>query len=383
MRLVIGAILAGSLLTGMAQAGDYKPVRCSAAKPYAGAAQMAPDVTGAFGVPATPDSDLDTVTQQRLIEGLHKAMAATHAGAMTAAVAVPGKGRWQNAVTTDGVATDKLFFWASAGKTLTAIAVLQLVEEGKLSLVDPVSKWINGVPNGDVITVGQVLDHTSGLFSANEDLVFRKSPHRMGLDEEVSILDRHGAMFCPGENWRYSNSGYALLGVILEKVEGKPYDRIVTERVIDKLGLKHMRMVTPDDGLSDVMPLVSQTAEVAIDPRQPGAAGGVVAMAADMVVLWQTLLDGGLLKPETVRGQFRALYPMFSRPQFYGQGVMVYALPVTPGEAPATWVGHSGGAPGVKAVVAYSLKDKAFVAVAMTGDGSAEATAALLLRQLQ
>jgi D-alanyl-D-alanine carboxypeptidase len=102
-----------------------------------------------------------------------------------------------------------------------------------------------------------------------------------------------------------------------------------------------------------------------------------------MIAFWQGLLSGKLLPQSVVESQFATLYPMFGQPMFYGEGVMVYDLPVASGEAPSVWVGHSGGAPGVKAVVAYALREKAFVAVALTGDGSAEAAAALLLKQLQ
>ena len=383
MKASIVLILSAcGLFAGQATAHDYKPAHCPAAMPYEGKRAPPMDLSSGFDQAAVPEHPVDSETRQRLASALQKAMLATHATAMTVAVASPDQGQWQTSVTSVGDTTDRLFFWASAGKTLTAVAILQLAEKGRLSLSDPVSNWVGDVPNGDAITLGNLLNHTSGLFSANEDLVFNKTPHRLSLGEEVKILNRHGAMFCPGQNWRYSNSGYALLGEVLEKIEGKSYAQIVTARVLDRLGLKHMRMLTPADDLADVMAPVSQTDQPAIDPRQPGAAGGVVASAADMTTVWEALLGGRLLKLDTVRAQFAMLYPMFGQPQYYGQGVMVYVVQEPTGAAPATWLGHSGGAPGVKSVVAYSLKNKTFVAVAMTGDGSAEATAALLLRQL-
>jgi D-alanyl-D-alanine carboxypeptidase len=78
---------------------------------------------------------------------------------------------------------------------------------------------------------------------------------------------------------------------------------------------------------------------------------------------------------------FRDLYPMFGGSPYYGLGVMVYVVPQPDGKT-KLWMGHSGGAPGVNAVLAYSPSDSAFVAVALSGDGSAEATANLLLDAL-
>lgn len=379
MRWAVCGLWAGLMLAAApAGAEDYRPVTCAAAKPYAGALPQPYDIKAAFALAPVPAAELDAATAARLHTAFAFATERTKAAAIAAAVGVPGKGQWRESTVPAG----QLYAWASAGKTFTAVAILQLAEEGKLSLSDPVARWIDGVPNGQVITVRHLLTHTSGLFSANEDLVFRKAPHAMTLDEEVKIVRRHGAMFCPGENWRYSNSGYALLGAILEKVEQKPYARIIQTRIIDKLGLADMRVVTPNDRLADVAAPKSQTPEPAIDLHQPGAAGGIVASAPAMIAFWQGLLGGKLLPRSTVEHQFATLYPMFGQPMFYGEGVMVYDLPVVPGEAPSVWVGHSGGAPGVKAVVAYSLREKAFVAVALTGDGPAESTAALLLRQL-
>ncbi|MBP2157643.1 MULTISPECIES: serine hydrolase [Asticcacaulis] len=375
MRKAMGLAAVIMLAASVAHAGDYKPVVCSSVKPYAGAPRYAAPLNlGAL--PDWPEGAAPTPLAARLSATFTQARELTHAASLDAAVGTP-EGRWHQAD------SPKLYYWASAGKTFTAIAILQAAEAGKLKLEDPVSKWIDGVPNGDVITVGHLLYHTSGLFSANEDLVVRKGSRKLTLDEELKVLKRHGAMFCPGENWRYSNSGYTLLGAILEKVEGKPYARVVTEGIIDRLGLKDIRVITPDDALADIEPLVSQSQEKAIDMRVPGPAGGIAASSLSMIAVWQGLLSGRLLKPETVQDMFDAPYPMFGQPMYYGQGVMVYRPPVKPGDAPILWLGHSGGAPGVKAVVVYSPADKAFAAVALTGDGSAEATAALLLKTLQ
>ena len=116
----------------------------------------------------------------------------------------------------------------------------------------------------------------------------------------------------------------------------------------------------------------------------PGSAGPAGAMAASseaVVRLWHAVLHDQVVKRATLEKMFTDLYPMFGNPPYYGLGVMVYEVPQPNGEV-KLWLGHSGGAPGVKAVFAYSPSDHAFVAVALSGDGPAEAVANLLLNAL-
>lgn len=100
-----------------------------------------------------------------------------------------------------------------------------------------------------------------------------------------------------------------------------------------------------------------------------------------MVRFWQALLGGRLLKHQAVRGLLERLYPMFDQGTYYGRGVMLYDFS-NGKEVNSIWLGHSGGAPGSKAIVVYSTKSRAFAAVALNTDGSAEATANLLLKAL-
>ncbi|RSV54034.1 hypothetical protein, partial [Sphingomonas koreensis] len=104
--------------------------------------------------------------------------------------------------------------------------------------------------------------------------------------------------------------------------------------------------------------------------------------AEDMARGVAGLLGGKLLKQETLTAMFGQLYPMFDSGSFYGLGAMVIEVPEADGSK-SLWLGHVGGAPGASAVVAYSVGDNAIVAAALTGDGSATATANLLLKQLR
>ncbi|WP_158235420.1 serine hydrolase [Caulobacter sp. FWC2] len=359
-----------------AAAGDYKPVVCTSAVTYVGAplhVAVAPPLLA-----EVPKAGLDPEAVARLEAAFAQAKAATKAPALTAAVLIPGKGAWSR---TDSGEQPPMLFWASAGKSLVAVVVLQLVEAGKLKLEDPISKYVAGVPNGDVVTIRDLLAHTGGLFSANEDLKARAERRAHTLDEDVKIIARHGAMSCPGERWRYSNTGYALLGKAIETVDGQTWQAAVEARIIKPLGLKSLRMLVDGDKGEDVAKLVSAK-ETPIEPAWAGAAGGAVGSAEDMARVWAALLGGKLLKQETLTAMFGQLYPMFDASSFYGLGAMVIEVPEADGSK-SLWLGHLGGTPGASAVVAYWVRDQAIVAVALTGDGSATATANLLLRQLR
>jgi D-alanyl-D-alanine carboxypeptidase len=371
----MGLALVLAALPAVALAADYKPVVCKSAVTYAGPPLHAPVAPPLL--PEVPKAALDPQTVARLEAGFLRAKAATQAPTITAAILVPGKGAWER---TDSGDQPPLLFWASAGKSLVAIVVLQLVEAGKLKLEDPIGQYVAGVPNGDVVTIRDLLAHTGGLFSANEDLKARAERRAHTLDEDVKIIARHGAMSCPGERWRYSNTGYGLLGKVIETVDGRSWQDAVDARIVKPLGLKSLRMLADGDKAEDVARLVSAK-EAPIAPAWAGAAGPAVGSAGDMARVWAALLGGQLLKQDTVAAMFGKLYPMFDAGSFYGLGAMAVEVPGAGGSR-SLWLGHLGGTPGASAVVAYSVKDGAIVAAALTGDGSAAATANLLLGQV-
>ena len=215
---------------------------------------------------------------------------------MSAAVALPGQGSWSGA---QGSA-EPLYAWASAGKQAIAAVVLQLADEGRLSLSDTLARRLPDaakLPNAERITIAQLLAHTSGLYSANEVRAAQGMRGPYTQQEELDILARHGALFPPGACWRYSNSGYRLLGAIIARVTGRPWQDEIQARVIDRLGLRHMRVVTDAASLVGVAPPSTADGSPALDLAEPGAAGALLASAADMVRFEQALLDGELLSP--------------------------------------------------------------------------------------
>ncbi len=325
-------------------------------------------------ISAIPDQALPDEQGRRLSDAFAVAQHHTKPSAITVAVALEGKGLWSGAVTPSN--TSRLY-WASAGKTFTAVVIMQLAEEGKLSLDDPVSRWVRNVPNGNVATVRDLLAHTSGLFSSNEDEKARAEPRYRDPSESLEIARQHGPLFCTGAYWRYSNTGYDVLGEIVRRADGRSIDRAIDARIIQPLGLRSMIALVPGQSGQLVVPLASSK-EAPIDPSWPGAAGPIASNAEDMVRFWHALFAGKLLPDARVNEMFAQMYPMADGGTYYGLGTMIFDVP--DGDGRLLWLGHAGGTAGASAVVGYSPQDRAFFAVALTGESNAAPVANLLLK---
>ena len=291
---------------------------CLAAAPFVGLPLHAdlpanlfpsPDLSVASRAPLP--KELSALLDQKL----HDLLVQTNAPAMTAAITIPGLGRWAS---TQGLAQTlpeqpvnggTEFYWGSVAKALTAVLVLQLVEEGKLHLDDSLSRWYPQIPQAERITLAQLLNHTSGLqTNAN-------SATGLGTDtpaQQLVMLAKQPLLFCPGTNASYSNAGYMLLGLVVEAIEQKPFYQSVQHRIAAPLGLLHLRALRPEEDLPAALATAHQGRTPTADP---GAwtrlgAGNVVARAEDMVVFWQAVLTGQLLAPATVQAHWKHLYAL-------------------------------------------------------------------------
>jgi CubicO group peptidase (beta-lactamase class C family) len=124
----------------------------------------------------------------------------------------------------------------SITKTFTAVMIFQLVEEGKLKLTDTLDKFFPQIPNAARITIGQILAHRSGIHNVEADGSWGMQPRTK--DEVVARIAQGQPDFEPDARHLYSNAGYVLLGYIVEKVGGKPYQEALKERITSKVGLK-------------------------------------------------------------------------------------------------------------------------------------------------
>ena len=137
---------------------------------------------------------------------------------------------------------DTHFRIASNTKTMTAAVVLQLAAEGKLRLDDPVSKDVPGVPNGDHITIDQLLKMRSGLYNYTDSptltAIMDDEPTRAWTPQELlAIAHAQPPNFAPGAEYEYSNTNYVLLGLIIEQAGGQPLDVSFRERLFEPLGM--------------------------------------------------------------------------------------------------------------------------------------------------
>lgn len=130
----------------------------------------------------------------------------------------------------------------SVGIVYMGAVLLQLVEEGKASLDDPVSRWLPDVPHGSEITLRMLGSSTSGLHDYVTDPGFldklaAEPFHQWTAAEVTGIATRKPLLYKPGTNWSYSHANFVFLGAALEKISGLPLDRLLTERVMKPLGL--------------------------------------------------------------------------------------------------------------------------------------------------
>ena len=287
--------------------------------------------------------------------------------------------------TTTAPRADTYFRIASNTKTMTAAIIMQLVQEGKLTLGDPVSKYIPGVANGDNITVAQLAEMRSGLYNYTSDpkvaQILDTDPSKVWTPAEcLAIAFAHPPNFAPGAEYEYSNTNYALLGLIIEKVDGKPLAQAMHDRLFAPLGLQHTLLpagnvnTIPDPFSHGYLYGSSSVALYGDPPYSPdvvaaakagtllpkdytdvnhsfaAAAGGVISNADDLAVWIKAFVGGRVLNAETQRRWLDSLQPeVASRPngQKYGYGIAEYSW------GPNTIYFHGGETAGYNSKISY------------------------------
>jgi D-alanyl-D-alanine carboxypeptidase len=187
----------------------------------------------------------------------------------------------------------------SITKQFTAAAIMRLIERGKLSLDDPMSKYLPDVPlHGHIVTIRQLLNHTSGIHSYTSEPAWQKTwSTDLTPRQIVAFVDKDTFDFAPGTGWRYNNTGYVLLGMIIEKVAGEPYASFLQHEFFTPLGLRQTsycpsRPTDPSfaDGYSSEGGTVKPAAYLSM--THPFSAGALCSTVRDLVI-WQRALEGG------------------------------------------------------------------------------------------
>ncbi|MBW8313212.1 MAG: beta-lactamase family protein [Rhizobium sp.] len=248
------------------------------------------------------------------------------------------------------VTADTRFNLASTGKMFTAVAVMQLVEQGKLDLDAPIGRYLPDWPVATVrekVTARQLLIHTSGLGSYwGPDFESRRAGLRT-LADHIPLLATEPD-FEPGTGWQYSNSGFMLLGLLVEAASGEDYHAYVGRHVFGPAGMADTGYFEVDGKAPGVArPTVGGTRPDRFQgfgmPEPRGAAaGGGYSTARDLLAFHRALTGGKLLGREGLAQLFAAVQlPAGVRAPPHGQGVLRYAT--DSGVA----YGHPGGARGV------------------------------------
>lgn len=279
----------------------------------------------------------------------------------------------------------------SITKSFTTVLALQFQEEGVLALDDPLRKWLPDlaaqIPNGEQITLRQLAGHTSGIWDYEATLI--TAPIDAGdqaeitraytPEELVQYAIANGAPdFTPGTDWKYSNTGYIVLGLALEAATGKSLAELYQERIFTPLGMTNTLYLEDSPTHGEVVdgytvtsqdgPLVNVTQW---NLSQAGAAGAIVSTVEDVALFIKVLFNGDLFQDEASLGEMLTFSPLDLEHSNlmmngYGLGILRY---LTTG---FTAIGHAGQTPGYQ-MVAILVPEAETVVVFFTNSGSCPA----------
>ncbi|MEH7052438.1 serine hydrolase domain-containing protein [Bacillus pseudomycoides] len=289
-----------------------------------------------------------------------------------------------NLITKKPMKTDFHFRIASVTKTFTATVVLQLAAENRLNLDDSIEKWLPGVIQGNgydakQITIRQILNHTSGIaeYSRSKEADFFKNTKKSFTAEElVKIGLSLPPDFAPGKGWSYSNTGYVLLGILIEKVTGNSYAEEIENRIIEPLelsntflpgnssvipGTNHARGYVQPDGAIELKDVTYY------NPSIGSSAGDMISTADDLNKFFSSLLSGKLLKEQQLKQMLTTVPTGSAEISGYGLGIYETKLP----NGVSIW-GHSGGIPGFSTFAGGTLGGKHTLAVNLNSLGKAD-----------
>ncbi len=263
--------------------------------------------------------------------------------------------------------TDHVFRIGSVTKQFTAVAILQLVEQGKLSLNDDLTKFLPDYPTGGKkITVEHLLTHTSGIKSYTSMQKWDGQEQRRDFTplELVDYFKNEPMDFEPDAEWRYNNSGYILLGVIIEKVSGQTYAEYVTEHLFKPLGMKNSYY-------GDTKPVIKNRAagysKANVDGAyanaeflsmtQPYAAGSLLSSVEDLSTWTRALHGGNVIKPESLKKACSPYILPNGANTHYGYGLQMGNILGSP------TIEHGGGIHGFLSDLAYLPQEGICIAI--------------------
>ncbi|HEY0356347.1 MAG TPA: serine hydrolase domain-containing protein, partial [Flavisolibacter sp.] len=240
----------------------------------------------------------------------------------------------------DKIANDanSIFQIGSITKQFTSAIIMQLMQEKKLKLDDKLEQYFPGFPNGNKITIEHLLTHTSGLFNYTNDSVIMNGDVSKSYSHEELLkkFRSYPPDFEPGSKWNYSNTGYSLLGYIIEKVERKPYETVARERILGPLGMTnsgfdftHFNHPNKTRGYFIIEPSIVRAPIV--DSTLAYSAGALYSTVGDLYKWERAISSDKILKPES----WKAVFTPYKNKYGYGWSIdSLYGKP---------FASHGGG----------------------------------------
>lgn len=266
---------------------------------------------------------------------------------------------------------DMVFELGSVTKQFTAASILLLQERGQLRVEDEITRYLPDFPtHGQTITIENLLTHTSGIPSyTGLPEWFPHMREDLKPAEVIAFFKDKPLEFNPGERWVYDNSGFFLLGAIIEKVSGKSYEQFVEQEIFQKLGMTHSRYGHPDELIPRRASGYSKddkgfrNADY-ISMTQPYAAGALMSTVDDLAIWDQALSGETLLRKASLDRMFTAAKLKSGLSVHYGYGMGVFELA---GRRVQT---HGGDIPGFTTNITRVPAERLFVAILSNNDAS-------------
>jgi D-alanyl-D-alanine carboxypeptidase len=277
---------------------------------------------------------------------------------------------------TRGASTDvpetALHLIGSVTKTYIASLILLLVEDGRLSLTDPVTRWIADVPGGDAVKVEHLLHHTSGIYNYTSDssfIVDSLSHRKYEPRELLDVAFGHEPSFSPGEagKWEYSNTNYVVLGMIIESVTGEDVAQVLRERILTPIGAGATFFHGSEPLNGDVAygeSFLGTNGATFLDPSASWCAGNLVATIGDLVD-WTEARGSGSFHSAAMQAEMSKGVPT-GQDFTYGAALVMVDETMLNGNGPA--IGHGGDTVGYHSLAYYFAEKKATIAVIVHSD---------------
>jgi CubicO group peptidase (beta-lactamase class C family) len=276
---------------------------------------------------------------------------------------------------------EMVFRLCSVTKQFTAVAIMMLVEQGKLSLNDDITKFFPDYPTGGKkIMIENLLSHTSGIKDYIEKLWPQSMRQDLKLERLIDAFKNDGLKFEPGTKVSYSNSNYIILGAIIEKLSGKEYRRFIEENIFKPLGMKHSYY----EGIQELIPnrvsgyLKSEGAffnAPYISTNQLYAAGALCSSVDDLALWDAAVYSDKLLKQSSWERIFTPYKLANGETSDYAFGWVISRF------QGRTIASHGGGVFGSRAWVMRVPEDHVYVAI-LANDSSAETQPEIVARRL-